>query len=122
MLFFIGISLRNGNSSISSTDEVKGVLTRGEPTVLMFYSDYWILCLSVKPVVDRLEKSLDGEAKLIRLNLGEPVGKESWSEYTLKVVPAFVVFDSNGREVWRQEGQIPDTRRIIEMASSEPVE
>ena len=40
MLFFIGISLRNGNSSISSTDEVKGVLTRGEPTVLMFYSDY----------------------------------------------------------------------------------
>ena len=40
MLFFIGVSLRTGNSSISSTDDIKGILARGEPSVLMFYSNY----------------------------------------------------------------------------------
>lgn len=40
ILFFIGISFRSGNSSVSSTDEVKGMLQGGEPTVVMFYSDY----------------------------------------------------------------------------------
>ena len=40
LIFSIGISFRNGNSSISSVDEVKVMLHRGEPTVVMFYSDY----------------------------------------------------------------------------------
>ena len=40
IIFSVGISLRNGNSSISSIDEVKVMLDRGEPTVVMFYSDY----------------------------------------------------------------------------------
>ena len=118
IIFSIGISLRNGNSSISSTGEVKATLHGGEPTVVMFYSDYWILCLSIKPVVNRLERSLNGQAKLIRLNLRESVGRELWDVHSLSVVPAFVVFDSKGREVWRQEGQYPDTHMIIKMAGS----
>ena len=40
IIFSVGISFRNGNSSISSIDEVKVMLDRGEPTVVMFYSDY----------------------------------------------------------------------------------
>ncbi len=40
LIFSVGISFRNGNSSISSVDEVKVMLHRGEPTVVMFYSDY----------------------------------------------------------------------------------
>ncbi len=40
IIFSIGISFRNGNSSISSTGEVKATLHGGEPTVVMFYSDY----------------------------------------------------------------------------------
>ena len=40
LIFSVGISFRNGNSSISSIDEVKVMLHRGEPTVVMFYSDY----------------------------------------------------------------------------------
>ena len=40
LIFSIGINFRNGNSSISSVDEVKVMLHRGEPTVVMFYSDY----------------------------------------------------------------------------------
>jgi len=40
LIFSVGISFRNGNSSISSVDEVKVMVHRGEPTVVMFYSDY----------------------------------------------------------------------------------
>ena len=65
-----------------------------------------------------MEQSLNGKAKLIRLNLRESVGRELWNTYTLTVVPAFVVFDANGREVWRQEGKYPDTHQIIRMAGS----
>ena len=77
-----------------------------------------MLCLSIKPVVNRMEQSLKGEAKLIRLNLRESVGRELWNTYTLTVVPAFVIFDAKGLEVWRQEGKYPDTHQIIRMADS----
>ena len=68
--------------------------------------------------MNRLERSLNGQAKLIRLNLRESVGRELWDVHSLSVVPAFVVFDSKGREVWRQEGKYPDTHQIIRMAGS----
>lgn len=70
--------------------------------------------------MNRLEKSIEGEAKLIRLNLKEDVGRDMWNQYLLNLVPAFLVFDSNGQEVWRQQGQFPDTQKILETVRLNP--
>ena len=73
-----------------------------------------MLCLSIKPVVDRLEQTLEGIAGVIRLNVREEVGKQIWDRYQLEVVPSFIVLSGSGQEIWRQQGESPDRQRIVE--------
>ena len=73
-----------------------------------------MLCLSIKPVVDRLERTLEGIAGVVRLNVREEVGKEFWDRYQLEVVPSFIILSGTGQEIWRQQGEPPDRQRIVE--------
>lgn len=73
-----------------------------------------MLCLSIKPVVDRLERTLEGIAGVVRLNVREEVGKEFWDRYQLEVVPSFIILSGTGQEIWRQQGESPDRQRIVE--------
>jgi len=70
------------------------------------------MCLTVKPVVDGLERELAGRAQVLRVNVAEPAGRELFSRWNLEVVPTFLVFDTNGREVYRATG-FPDRGAIL---------
>ena len=64
-----------------------------------------------KPIVDRLERELEGKARVVRLSLFDTVGQDVARRYDVRGVPTFLVFDAEGTLVGREVG-IPDRERI----------
>lgn len=75
-----------------------------------------MVCLAAKPIVDGLEQNLKGQAHVIRLSLNDSVGRRMASELNVYAVPTFIIFDSEGREVWRQGG-FPNRDAILKAIS-----
>ena len=69
-----------------------------------------------KPVVDRLEQELDGEAELIRINLMSEMGLELARRYGIRASPTLLVFDGAGNVVYRQPG-IPNVDAVLQAVS-----
>ncbi len=64
-----------------------------------------------KPVVDRLERELEGQAQVLKLNVVSSVGRQLTSRYGVRGVPTFFLFDGAGQMVHYQVGRL-DTHRI----------
>jgi len=69
-----------------------------------------------KPVVDRLEQELNGEAELIRINLMSEMGLELARRYGVRASPTLLVFDGAGNVVYRQAG-IPRVDAVLQAVS-----
>ncbi len=102
---------REGPSDVATIAEVDRIVGSGTPVVLEVYSDSCTICLISKRSVDGMEADLDGDAIVLRLNLGEEVGKETARRYGVGFTPTFVVFTADGREVHRESG-FPDIDRL----------
>ena len=63
--------------------------------------------------MDGLERGLQGEAEVIRINIQTSLGRLARQELDASFVPTFIVFDGVGHELWRQTGSLPDTERIL---------
>lgn len=61
--------------------------------------------------MDRLERNLAGRADVVRLNIHEPVGQAFTEALGFQYTPTFILFDSNGEEVWRSVG-VFDPRQV----------
>ena len=59
-----------------------------------------------KPVVDRLERELDGKAEVIRLDMMSGVGRQAAAVFGVRVVPTLVVVDGQGQVSLTQVGLI----------------
>ena len=57
--------------------------------------------MSVKPVVDAVEREFSGKLKVIRLNIQDPAGQVLAREYDFQFTPTFVLLDGDGQELWR---------------------
>jgi thioredoxin-related protein len=57
-----------------------------------------------KPVVDGIERSLDDEAEVLRLNVTDSVGRELAVRYGVRRLPTRVLLDGEGSVVLRQAG------------------
>ena len=64
-----------------------------------------------------MEVDLEGKAVIIRLNLGEDVGKQAARRLDVSFTPTFVVFSADGREHHRESGP-PDIDRLKREALS----
>jgi thioredoxin-related protein len=58
----------------------------------------------VKPIVDGLERELEGQARVVRLSVMSQMGREIARHYGVRGVPTFLVFDGQGELVGRQVG------------------
>jgi thioredoxin-related protein len=58
----------------------------------------------VKPIVDGLERELEGQARVVRLSVMGQMGREIAHRYGVRGVPTFLVFDGQGELVGRQVG------------------
>ena len=70
-----------------------------------------------KPVVDGLEKKLDGKADVVRLDVLSGVGQQAARQYGVRGVPALVVVDGSGQAVFGQAG-IPRPGQVIEQVET----
>lgn len=70
-----------------------------------------------KPVVDRLERDLEGQAQLLRLSIMSGVGRRLASQYGVRGVPTFLLFDGTGNLVHYQVGKLDADRMKAEISS-----
>jgi thioredoxin-related protein len=63
-----------------------------------------------KPVVDRLERDLKGQAQVLRLNAWSEVGRQLATRYGVRGVPTFLLFDGRGELVHYQVGRLDADR------------
>ena len=64
-----------------------------------------------KPIVDGLERDLDGQARVVRLSVLSELGREVAQRYGVRGVPTFLIFDGQGELIERQVG-FPDRNGI----------
>ena len=63
-----------------------------------------------------IEKDLQGQAKVVRLNLLNKLGRELARAYGVTAIPAMIVFDSGGRMRHSHRG-VPNRKRIVQEVS-----
>ncbi len=68
-----------------------------------------------KPVVDRLERDLEGTAKVLKLSAWSSVGKELGARYGVRGVPTFLLFDGSGEMIHYQVGRLDAERVKVEI-------
>lgn len=57
--------------------------------------------MTVRPVVDAVEREFEGRLKVIRVDILSPAGAVLAREHGAQFTPTFVLFDGDGREIWR---------------------
>jgi len=64
-----------------------------------------------KPIVDGLERELEGQAQVVRLDVLTKLGRKVAQSHDVRSVPTFLIFDGQGNLIDRQVG-FPDRGRI----------
>lgn len=74
-------------------------------------------CLVAKPIVDGIEKDLQGRAQVVRLNALSSPGRDIAARYGVMGVPTTIVLNGSGDVIHRQVG-IPSRKKIVAMAAA----
>jgi thioredoxin 1 len=69
-----------------------------------------------KPIVDGIERDLEGRARVVRLSVLSGPGSQAARRYGVRGVPTTIVFDGAGRVVEQSVG-IPDRESIVEQVN-----
>jgi thioredoxin-related protein len=65
-----------------------------------------------KPIVDGIEKDLEGTARVIRLSVVSELGSQVAQRYGVRGVPTIVVLDGEGQVVAQSTG-LPDRADLV---------
>jgi thioredoxin-related protein len=65
-----------------------------------------------KPVVDGIERELEGRAQVVRLNVMDGVGGHLAARYGARGVPTMVVLDGEGNVVYAKAGS-PNRGEVV---------
>jgi thiol-disulfide isomerase/thioredoxin len=76
-------------------------------------------CLAAKPIVNGIEKDLEGKAEVIRVNLSSEIGREVAARYGVSSVPTLLVLTGD-ETIYRQTG-MPDRRKVVESLTAASV-
>jgi thioredoxin-like negative regulator of GroEL len=68
-----------------------------------------------KPVVDGLERSLEGKADVLRLDVRSQVGSQAAMAFGVRGVPTLIVVDGSGQPALTQAGAINDADVLAEV-------
>ncbi len=93
-----------GPSTAQQAQEVLDRLGLGQPVLLELQSPYCLGCMAARPIVDRIEREHAPQLVVIRMNVQEPAGRAIAERFGVRATPTFLLFDSQGTEVWRSVG------------------
>ena len=74
-------------------------------------------CLAAKPIVDGIEKDLQGRARVVRLNVSDKQGRDIALGYDVRSLPATIVVGKDGEVIDRHAG-IPSRKKIVAQATA----
>ena len=103
--------LRTSGDTFESVAAFQESFVSGNPTVIEFYSNNCSICLTNKPKVVQLERDLQNTARVLKLNVKEPVNQVLANQWGVQGVPTFFVLDSKGEIVYTRAGA-PDIDAI----------
>ncbi len=69
-------------------------------------------------MVDGLERELAGRVRVVRLNVDDEAGQEARERFQTAKVPAIILLDRDGVQVYRTEGKLPRRQAILEAVGS----
>lgn len=70
-----------------------------------------------KPIVNGIEKDLDGKSEVIRIDMLSSIGNELATGYGVTVVPTTLVLNGRGDVIYRHSG-LPDRNQVVAAASA----
>jgi thioredoxin-related protein len=65
-----------------------------------------------KPIVDGIERDLEGQARVVRLGVMSSLGSQAARQYNVRGVPTLIIFDGEGQPVGQSVG-IPDRDAVV---------
>lgn len=87
-------------------------LIESSPLVLVeFFATWCSHCQAMEPVVKQVEEILDGKCKVQQLDVD--LNQEVCDKEKISGTPTFILY-KNGKEVWRQSGEMPG-RELLEV-------
>jgi thiol-disulfide isomerase/thioredoxin len=100
-----------------ASDDLRATIVRSastqHPVFIAFHSNFCGACLYARPAVDSLAHDLEGQAEFARLNIDDADAAKLFRKHQFRAVPAFLVLDANGSELYRQEGGTPDHEAVV---------
>jgi thiol-disulfide isomerase/thioredoxin len=111
--------LRPGLSDVNSAQAARAVITNGKPTLIEFFSNYCIGCMTARPAVDALvadiQTSFPDAFNVLRIDIHTDFGRELRDIYGFSYTPEFILFNPQGQETWRSHAppDLNDIRRVI---------
>lgn len=69
-------------------------------------------CLAAKPIVNGIEKDLEGAARVVRLDISSELGGSVASRYGVSGVPTTLVLNGAGELIHRETG-LPDREEVV---------
>lgn len=86
-------------------------LIESSPLVLVeFFATWCSHCKAMEPVVQQVEEILAGKCKVQQLDVD--LNQEVCEKEQISGTPTFILY-KNGKEVWRQSGEMPG-RELLE--------
>ncbi|MDE6007034.1 MAG: thioredoxin family protein [Muribaculaceae bacterium] len=86
-------------------------LIESSPLVLVeFFATWCSHCKAMEPVVQQVKEILEGKCKVQQLDVD--LNQEVCEKEQISGTPTFILY-KNGKEVWRQSGEMPG-RELLE--------
>lgn len=93
--------LRPNLSDVNTVEAAENLIANGKPTFVEFFSQYCLGCVAARPEVDALVTQIDDDFNILRVDIHTDFGRALREKYTFSFSPEFVLFDTQGQEVWR---------------------
>ena len=106
--------LRTSGDTFESVEALQQSMINPHPTIIEFYSNNCSICLTSKPKVVQLERDLRQTARVLKLNVKEPVNQALAAQWGVQGVPTFFILDPKGEIVYARAGA-PDIQTITNM-------
>lgn len=82
----------------------------GQPMLLEVQSPYCLVCVAMKPSVDRVEKALRDKLVVRRVDIQTAEGRRLADQLGIELTPTFIFMDAAGNEQWRSVGKLDGAR------------
>ena len=70
-------------------------------------------CLESQPIVQWVRKKVGDQVNFIRLDIQSPVTREIMKKYRITLNSAYLIFDGQGKEVWRSYAIPLNGRKVV---------